>query len=391
MRMVQLATPVKYGFTVLELLVTISLIVILVSALVVGMNSAKTGAMIAETNARLMGLRQSTVWFKEEVGYFPPLLDHQRNLKSLAAVGDPLQFPNLPTSTDYQTYRNEIQNWYSITTPTEYLLGYGDLSQDGYGRLPTSHVHFDDSVDQMPRLGITHPGLDGVWGATDAYTDSSVSGNGLFVDRRPRGILPTTHSPDDLQPAGKVFGPYLDINNDQMLGRISVNSSGDADVDPVTGRVKVYYPGETKFDSSQPLVLVDTWGTPIRFYRPMYPTHLPNIDGEPQIQNGVGRSFPPSNSYQRPTLSDYLVLRPFDFDPDKVVDGFLPDYRDGNIASGDTSTSIELQTGQFAYLSAGPDQKTNNRVRADVLGLAGNTGTGATDEVNKDNLIEVGP
>ena len=116
----------RFGFTILELLVTITLIVILVSAMVLGMNSARTAAQIAETTSRLMALKQATVWFKEEIGYLPPVLDDQRNLMSVGIAGGPLQFPPLSTSGNEENYRSQIQGWYSITSPADFFLGYGN-------------------------------------------------------------------------------------------------------------------------------------------------------------------------------------------------------------------------------------------------------------------------
>jgi prepilin-type N-terminal cleavage/methylation domain-containing protein len=368
----------RFGFTIIELLVTITLIVILVSAMVLGMKSARTAAQIAETTSRLMALKQATVWFKEEIGYLPPVLDDQRNLKSAGIAGNPLQFPPLATPGNEENYRSQIQGWYSITSPADFFLGYGGRYDDGFGRVAgADSTH--PSWGEMPRMGIRHPGIDGVWRGTDIHLNPPApSGSGLRADRR-------------TQASGKIFGPYLDVNNDQMLGRILVNQqTGDAELDPVTNTIKVYYPGEPGYDIDQPMVIVDSWGTPIRYYRPLYPFVEPNIDGDLRMQIGVSKSYPPSNSYIKPTLSDYIVLRPFDFPTDKVIDGFFPDFSDGNVLTGDTSTSIELQTGQFAYLSSGPDKKTNDWIRADVAGLAGPMKL-ETDEFNKDNMVEVGP
>ena len=386
------AVPTRIGFTILELLVTISLIVILVSAMVVGMNSARTAAHIAETTSRLMALKQATVWFKEEIGYLPPVLDHQRNLKSVDPIGQPLRFPVLPTEDDREQYRGEVQGWYSITSPADYLLGYGDVETDGFGRLPSDHYYYNETIEQIPRLGIIHPGVDGVWRGTDIQIAPNATGYGLLTDRKPRGYLSVDPPLAKFPTTGKVYGPYLDVNNDQMLGRLVVDAqTGQAEIDPVSGRIKVYYPGEPGYDLSQPMVIVDSWGTPIRYYRPIYPNYKIDISEDPKIQNGIPRQYPPSNLYGRPSLSDYFLLRPFDFPEDKVIDGLLPDFSRGSVATGDTSTSIELQTGQFAYFSSGPDQKSNGDMRADVIGIAGNEGIGATDETNKDNMVEVGP
>ena len=76
----------------------------------------------------------------------------------------------------------------------------------------------------------------------------------------------------------------------------------------------------------------------------------------------------------------------------KPVDASFGDFSEGNTSlTGDTSTSIDLQAGQFAYFSAGPDKQANNNLRADILGVQGNDGEDATDEVNKDNIVEIGP
>ena len=154
----------------------------------------------------------------------------------------------------------------------------------------------------------------------------------------------------------------------------------------------MFYPGDQDYDVTQPMVIVDTWGAPIRYYRALYPnpTNHPPPPEPPLPKSGIARVFPQSNSYDRPMLSDFILLRPYRFDPNKVIDTTLPDYMDGlTSVSGDTSTSIELQTGQFAYFSAGPDQVMNEYIRADYIGLIGNTAE--TDESNEDNLVEVGP
>jgi prepilin-type N-terminal cleavage/methylation domain-containing protein len=365
----------KFGFTIIELLITISIIVVLVSTLVLALSSARTAAQVAETQSRLTALKNATIRFKEEVGYLPAVLDSQRNLSS---------FPNFPSpqsGSPQEMYRYQAQNWYSITTPAEFFIGYGNRDQDGYGRLIGSlpnNVDYPDYIE-MPRFGIRHPSMDGVWRATDIWAST---GQGLLTDR-----VPSTR--------GDLIGPYLEIENDQMYGRIIHDASGNPIVDPITGQTKVYYPGEPELEAftmderqALPMVVVDTWGSPIRYYRPVYP-----ISADPTLPlTGISRSYPQSNNYLRPTLSDYFVLRPWDFQPDKVVDGALSDYMNGfNDQSGDRSTTIELQAGQFAFFSPGPDKQANDSIRADIYGLPGNQDVNATQEVNEDNLVEIGP
>lgn len=361
------------AFTLVELLITISLIVILVGILTVALSAARTAAQVAETQSRLTSLKQATVRFKDDVGYYPAVLDPQRNLA--------LPFPVFPSPTNnspQQMYRYQAQDWYSITSPAEFLMGYGNQAEDGYGRLVGSNPN-DSDYEEIPRLGIRHPSVDGVWRATDTQSGSG-NGNGLLTERVP-------------SPRGKLYGPYLEVENDQMFGRIAFENDGVTPlVDPVTGNVKIFYPGDPNYDIEMPMVIVDTWGIPIRYYRPIYP----NPSNPLLPLSGIARTYPPSNRYSpespRPTLSDFIALRPYTFSPNNVIDASLPDFMDGIDAnSGDTSTSMELQVGRFAYFSSGPDQQMNPFIRADYVGLPGNDDENATDEANADNIVEVGP
>jgi hypothetical protein len=344
--------------------------------LTLALSSARTSAQVAETTSRLTALKQATILFKEDIGYLPAVLNAQRGLAEFPV------FPGPDTGSPQSMYRFQAQQWYSITSPAEFFIGYGNRDQDGYGILPDTvpgDPDFPDS-EEIPRFGIRHPSLDGVWRATDIYAFPG-NGDGSLESRLPAF-------------KGKLFGPYLEIENDQMLGRIKLDDNNPL-IDPVTGQIKIFYPGDPDYPvddldelRAMPIVIVDTWGGPIRYYRAVYPgpadTTLP--------ETGISRFYPQSSSYNRPTLSDYFVLRPSEFDPNHVIDGTLADFMDGqNVISGDTSTTFELQTGQFAYFSAGPDNKANNFIRADAMGLAGNDGRDATDEVNADNLVEVGP
>ena len=362
----------KLGFTLIELLITISLIVVLVSILTVALGAARTAAQVAETQSRMSALKQATVRFKEDVGYYPAVLDTNRNLATLPA------FPSPTSGTPQQMYRYQAQDWYSITSPAEYLIGYGNQAQDGYGRLPGSQQNDPDYIE-MPRFGFRHPGMDGVWRATDVFAGA---GAGSVIDRSP-------------STRGMLFGPYLEVENEQMFGRIMHDSNGEPLRDPVTRNIKVFYPGDPELaaltiaeQQALPMVIVDTWGNPIRYYRAMYPN-----PADPTLPlSGIARTFPQSNSYDRPTLSDYFVLRPSEFESNKALDGTLPDFREGlGQTNGDRSTTFELQAGQFAFFSAGPDQQMNAFIRSDAFGLPDNDGEYATDESNKDNLVEVGP
>ena len=356
-------TTSKKAFTLIELLITISIIVLLVSILTIALTSARTAAKIAETQSRLTALSAATFRFKEDIGYYPPILDDNRNLLN--------PIPAFPDN----TYRRNVQDWYSITSPAEFLIGYGDRNEDGYGRLPNSSPG-DPDFDEIPRFGIRHPSMDGVWRATG-------SGDGDPDPWELEDRAPFAH--------GKLYGPYLEVENEQMFGRLAFESDGTTPlIDPVTGQTKIFYPEDPGYDPSQPMVIVDSWGIPIRYYRLLYPLPQPQPGTDPHIS--IAKFYPPSNNYDRPTLSDYFVLRPSVFEQNKVTDATRPDFMDGlTVDTGDTSTTFELQSGQFSYFSAGPDQQSNRFIRADLLGLPDNDDEDATDEANLDNMVEVGP
>ena len=360
----------RKAFTLIELLITISLIVVLVSVMTAALSAARTSAQIAETQSRLTALKQATVRFKNDIGYYPAVLDENRHLAVFPA------FPSPTTGSPQQMYRYQAQDWYSITSPAEFLIGYGNQGDDGYGRMPGS-TSTDASFTEMPRYGIRHPGIDGVWfGTADADGQPPFESYGLRSQRRPSA-------------RGKLFGPYIEMENEQMFGRIAYDqTTGDVLTDPVTLQTKVFYPGDPGYNNTNPLVIVDTWGTPIRYYRALYP----NPTNPALPLSGIARVFPPSNTITRPSLSDYFVLRPFAFEVSKAIDTTLPDFMNGvNDATGDTSTSMELQTGQFAYFSAGPDKRLNNHIRSDYFGQPDNDGPNATDDANADNIIDIGP
>ncbi len=356
----------RKAFTLIEILVTISIIVIIISVMTLALNSARTSAQVAETTSRLSAMKQAAIRFKEDIGYYPPVLGTARQLQT---------FPVFPP-TNLNDFRQSMQSWYSVTSPTDYLLGYGNRNEDGYGRLPGSQSNHAD-FSEMPRFGIRHPSLDGVWRATDQYAYPQ------DIDANPGGWNLSDRDPSN---RGRLYGPYLEVENDQMLGRLAfADDDTTLLTDPITGQLKVFYPGDPSYQSDGPMVIVDTWGVPIRYYRTLYP-----IQQNPDIpQNTISRSYSPNINYNRPTLSDFIVLRPFSFESGKSTDGTMSDQMNGASAVGDTSTTSELQTGQFAFFSSGPDQQANNFIRADSFGLTGNTQQ--TDESNADNLVEVGP
>ena len=72
---------------------------------------------------------------------------------------------------------------------------------------------------------------------------------------------------------GKVLGPYLELKDESIIdpwGPIRTISVGSASIDPSSNASKVF-PGDAGYDRNAPKVIVDAWGTPIRYYRRAYP------------------------------------------------------------------------------------------------------------------------
>jgi hypothetical protein len=236
---------------------------------------------------------------------------------------------------------DRVQEWYSVTTLAEYLLGYGNHNQDGYGVIDPTNPN-DTYTQERPRLGIRHPGRDGVWGATinqtaDGSLDARMRGQSASVD------------------VGKVYGPYLELKDERMLAAATYDDDGE---------VELTFPGTGGYDAAMPKVLVDYWGNPIRYYRRLY---------APGDLRSPYRTINLSGTLPEPTLSDVFVLRPFEVDPGGAIDSVHADD------AGDSTTTTALNSAEFALFSAGADRNSDATARYDG------------DEFNKDNIVELGP
>jgi len=128
-----MARRIRGGFTIVELLIVIAMIILLLSILVVAVNRAGRTAQITNTRALMNSISQALVRFKEDVGYYPPVLAPED--PSNPADADEfrqLRPPPNPDPNSPDDYPNAIQQWYSITTLADYFLGYGDDQQDAY-------------------------------------------------------------------------------------------------------------------------------------------------------------------------------------------------------------------------------------------------------------------
>jgi len=341
------STPQVHAFTIIELLVTVAIIILLLGLLLVGLQQAARAAQVAQTKTLMSSINRALVSFKTDVGYYPPVLGHGsgNGAQQAGQLGFCRDLLVPPTS------NATIQPWNSFTSLPEFLLGYGSRTADGYGvvtRPPPGTV--PQANDPMgwredPRLGIRHPGRDGVWGAV--ATPNAGTASGTFGARNGFNLQGTPNPDDSKRFAGKPLGPYLELKDAVFLGGIT-------DYNTSTGEPTIVRATEAPNFDALPKCIVDYWGRPIRYYRRPYT--VPDC-------STVATGF---------NCGDFFALRPQSFGQGTDVDGVA----DG---SNDTSTSRELQSAEFALLSYGPDKSWDPTVRADAQGY------------NKDNIVEAGP
>jgi len=350
------------GFSIVELLVTVGIIVALLGILVVALNLASRRAQSANTQFLLTTLVQGTVRFRTDLGYDPPVLGNN------GSGGEGL-FRDLigPPDWSYSTSNGEPDNasvtawqrWYSITSLPEYLLGYGDRGVDGYGVAGSANQAAANSpgARENPALGFRSPGDDGVWGALLNPRGGQANAGGRFAFRNPLGGGPAAYATPAGRNAailsGKVYGPYIDLKDATILGGIK---GLDASGNPIVVRSD-----DPDFDSL-PKVFLDYWGSPIRYYRRAYARA--DLKGPDPV------TIAPPNVRRR-DLGDIFCLRPFEFRVGEDVRGLA----DGN---GDDGTLARLKAANVAILSAGADKTVGENARRDAGGF------------NQDNVLEIG-
>jgi len=359
--------PQHRAFTIVEMLVVVAIIIVLLTILIVALSQASRAAQRANTTFLMSSVTKGVAAFKGDFGFVPPVLG-ARNPDGSLVVGAERTAVN-PPDPSLADYATRLQEWYSITSLAEYLLGAGDRTEDGYGCVGDVAVaaqQFPSSpgVKEVPKLGLRDPGPDGVWGA---WTNPRVLGpgqtmppDGSVASRRNTSFLPSppAGSPsiqanNDLLP-GRVYGPYLDLAEARNIGRITTDG-------------EIALPGDDNYDTSRPPVIVDYWGRPLRFYRRAHAINDPRT------------------TLTAPTLADVVSLRPWIFDrgddtlalADANPNVVSPLPGGGSVA-GDNAASRRLLGADFAILSEGPDRRSNRFIRADA------------EEYNKDNIVEVG-
>jgi type II secretory pathway pseudopilin PulG len=360
---------IRRGFTVVEILVVLGIVIGVISTLIVGLGYGARRARIANTEFLMNSIVAGLTRFRAETGYMPPILGVPSQVGSgvagtafgqLGWCRDMLEPPSLAAAQNggpaygswSTTQRQNLQKWCSATTIPEYLLGLGDRSQDGYGvimegtgALPTNTN--TPGYREQPALGIRNPGSDGGWGSL-LNPRTGTQGKGVFGSRNLASTAPATGNADSTSAflRGKSLGPYLEVKSDSEIGGIT---GFQTDGTPIVAK-----PGEINNFDLAPKCLLDFFGKPVIFYRRGY------LNGDPR---STDRTW---------SLADIVALRPQRFGPGEDVDA-MPD---GN---NDSGASRAAMSSEFALLSFGPDQRWNPTIRADTEGY------------NEDNIVRFGP
>ena len=358
----------RRAFTIIELLTVVGVIVVLAGLLVVAVSSASKAAQAASTRSMMGAVSRGLTQFKTDLGYLPPVLGSPgTGASQTGSVGylRDLVIPPILTGGSTPLQVTQIQNYYSMTSMVEYLIGPGGRDEDGYGAIgqwtdPGVNAAVKiAALKESPAAGIRSPLKDGVWGA---YSNpNQMTGPLGNFSRRNLPSLPSLGMNVNISTvanvSGRVLGPYLELKDGSLLGAI-------VGTDSVTGQPIVARAGDNNWDQNAPKVLLDYYGQPIRFYRKGYVNGDPKRIGGKKVGEGTGTDVGWD-------LSDIFVLRPQRFDPNTEIDGIA----DGN---GDTTTSRSLQMADFALFSSGPDQRADFTVRRDATLF------------NEDNVVEVG-
>ncbi|MSR44184.1 MAG: prepilin-type N-terminal cleavage/methylation domain-containing protein [Phycisphaerales bacterium] len=363
----------RRAFTLIELLTVVAIIVTLVGLLLVALSKSAKAAQAASTRNLMSTISRGLAQFHTDTSYFPPTLGFSPGGSASGSSGWLRDLILPPTIVGAPTAPQllQIQEYYSMTSLMEYLIGPGSRNEDGYGAFGLPALPPADSAGfkEIPTAGIRAPGRDGVWGA---YMSPKVSfqARGTVAQRNlPTGVYanyPIQSTVAVLAPAnerkllanveGRVLGPYLELKDGSSIGAIVGTDALGA---PVVARA-----GDNNWNPSAPKVLLDYYGQPIRYYRRGYSNADPRLVGGKSLGGGSGVPIGWD-------LSDIFVLRPWVFEPNTEVDGLAD-------ANADTATSKELVTAEFALFSAGPNQKASYTARRDG------------DEFNADNIVEVG-
>lgn len=307
------------AFTLVELLVVVSIIVILLGILIPASSLVLGGARASSNQALLRALSDGAYAFNQDFGYYPPVLAPDPDLPSEMHAAD-----HTDSSRTAQERYDDLMDvrWHSVTTPAVYLLGIGSLapepSNSGLSPVPTwlttdTDPNYANRHDGADGLGIRNPGPDRSWGGALAR----------------RNHKPTF--------SGRVYGPYID----PKIGETQVRT---ARLEDFTYRTSIAPPlSQSDIDMMQLSVIVDRFDAPIRYYK-----DWPERDRAESVTSAGDRL---------PTFVD---------SPIEILSAkSLEDYGAAPSAN-EPLIDAELIGKPCAFFSAGPDGRWGERRREEV-------------------------
>lgn len=307
------------GFSLIELLVVIGIIVILIGILIPASTLVLGGARESSNRALLRTLADGTEAFYNDHRYHPPLLapDIENGMPSEMYAPD-----HVDSSRPAATRQAEMAatRWHSVISPAVYLLGVGEIAPDP-GLVPTPPAWLSDELDpNYPNrndgadgLGIRSPGPDRSWGGA---------------------VTRTRHKPTF---AGRVYGPYIDAK----IGETQVR---EARLEDFTARTVTSPPlTQDDVDRMGLLVIIDRYDSPIRYYK----------------------DWPERDRMITPDATNPTPKTAIDTPLELISHEALLEYRNPE-SEPTTFIDTDLFGRSAAFLSAGPDARWGERRREEI-------------------------
>ncbi|MEO1583644.1 MAG: prepilin-type N-terminal cleavage/methylation domain-containing protein [Planctomycetota bacterium] len=242
------------GFTLVELLVSISVIFLLIGVAVVAYRSATNAAEAAADRATVSGLRIAVGQFESEFGFVPPLVKDDGGPSGQAAIGlDPDRGRVLPlvfsasSSLDADVLRGDVPDRarFSLQSIPYYLLGALDAGVDGVDGLGFYEVRrdgsFAPSLDYVDQDGTTVEGSRRSQQRYEPFFDSSRGSVELFVDPSTRfsvtgNVLSRNRTPwryelRDRAGVGIRYYRWLSDAERDYSGPLDTNGDGRLNID----------------------------------------------------------------------------------------------------------------------------------------------------------------
>lgn len=321
---------VRGAFSLVEMLVVITIIALLVGLVSVGAGRLRRASQETQTTQLMNSIKQGLYAFNEAVGYYPPLLDDSTSSSELlTVVGGSLDAKDPEYATSLYGERKNA-GFYSNLTLVPYLVGVGDMNLNGQVGSEDVIPDTDNDLDDgKVGFGFLDPGPDRSFGGAKRSPDRAT-------------FLQDRHEESSGQCCNKVYGPFVDTTvAETVLPAISRRTSSQ---DPARYQLN----GE----DANIFMFADAWGQPIRYYQGwISPRDIDNV-----------RDTTPKDQYPDAWPQEWT--------------GSL----DGSALEGLKSS---LRSAPFVLMSMGRDGKATTTDGDDDE-------EEAIDMTNKDNIVEIG-